>query len=114
MTTYTDNQLKAALAKLLPEIVERTSQSQVSDPMLWWIDEAQYVLDTELLHLCWLVEETLPKPDSEEGDTDQVYINHLGFTDYCDCYHKLFADICHASWQQRVRALCKVKGVAIV
>lgn len=112
----TDTQLKQALAKMLPEKL-RFSEINLTDgvktTLFHWPAYTE-VLDTELLHLCWMVEETLPKPDSEEGDTDQVYINHLGFTDYCDCYHKLFANVCHASWQQRVIALAQVKGVEIL
>ena len=48
------------------------------------------VLDTELLHLCWLVEETLSDIAMEEyGITLTV----------------------HATWQQRIIALAKVKGI---
>ena len=51
------------------------------------------VLDTELLHLCWLVENTLTR--SKE----------------CDYFVSLSM---RSSWQQRVEALAKVKGIDIV
>jgi hypothetical protein len=54
------------------------------------------VLDTELLHLCWLVEETLSS-------------NQFG-----DYSVNLLCDDIHATWQQRVIALAKVKGVELL
>jgi hypothetical protein len=53
-----------------------------------------YVLDTELLHLCWLVEEE---------------VKGLNY----DVYETLLHRDISATWQQRVIALAKVKGVEI-
>ncbi len=50
---YTDEQLKRALAKMLPELVA------VCNSQLCWIADDVEIIDTAILHLCWLVEETL-------------------------------------------------------
>jgi hypothetical protein len=112
MTTYTDTQLKQALAKMLPENVYMT---QDSIDLLWsnaveYPKEIRnspndrrgaYVLDTELLHLCWLVEETLMSTLKQEAD----YIYLIDVSD--------IGNPIHATWQQRTIALCKVKGIEI-
>lgn len=98
---YTDTQLKQALAKMLPD------KTRYNDPYLFWDtqDEYRQVLDTELLHLCWLVEETI-------WDTPS-------FEDYMVCLseqvHSMYQHdhFVHATWQQRTIALAKVKGVEI-
>ena len=101
--THTDTQLKQALAKMLPEKL----QYYVS-ALTWRCKDLTNntehylpVLDTELLHLCWLVEETTE--------------------DLLPEYREILCDICgqyqvivHATWQQRVVALAKVKGIEIV
>jgi len=96
---YTDNQLKAALAKMLPETVCYEQES-----LYWQYEEIRYdrpvmnrgnrILDTELLYLCWLVEENLE--------------NKLNLN-----YYNLIVLDPHASWQQRVEALAEVKGIEI-
>ena len=100
---YTDTQLKQALAKMLPDKIWIRRLTDIEG--LYWKDEAHFwpVLDTELLHLCWLVEETLM-------DTYSDYYEYLAATT-----HSVYRDaaLCHATWQQRVIALCKVKGVEI-
>lgn len=119
---YADTQLKQALAKMLPEhIAMRNSYITTQnvritsyDYTLCWNEEHKGypVLDTELLHLCWLAEETLC--DSKDADY-AVYL----FEDVCqhqiirpNCYD--LAHVSHATWQQRVFALAKVKGVEII
>ena len=89
---YTDTQLKQALAKMLPEHILCNTANFRSDPyhregLFWRIrydknNLFQEVLDTELLHLCWLVEETL-------GELDQQYYTTLGFVcaNYGWCWH---------------------------
>lgn len=85
---YTDEQLKVALAKMLPETVCYCSPQGTRG--LHWLprnntDLYHYsVRDTELLHLCWLV---------EDYGCDTVPFN--------------------ASWQQRVVALAKAKEIEI-
>ena len=100
MNTPADTQLKQALAKMLPEEVSYETNLDQFPEDLYWIRSGHTVLDTELLHLCWLVEETLGKEDT------------LMFCIEMDIVMDLKA--IHATWQQRVLALCKVKGVAIV
>ena len=72
----------------------------------------QFVLDTELLHLCWLVEGTL-----DDGGTGDEPPEVCG-TQVMEYVGVLASDTefstLHATWQQRTIALCKVKGVEIV
>lgn len=84
---YTDEQLKRSLAKMLPQVLT------TSITRLLWIENGKDVLNTELLHLCWLVEESL---------TD-----YQAFDYSCDIKY-------HATWQQRIIALAKVKGIEIL
>lgn len=118
-TTYTDIQLKQTLAKMLPEKLVRWREDYYSQGMgrryvttLWWIDPSdsrdtkREVLDTELLHLCWLAEETIwDTPKMED------YIVHLS-----EQVHPVYQNdhLVHATWQQRVIALAKVKGIEIL
>ena len=118
-TNYTDTKLTQALAKMLPETVKwiTTCLDDPITPYLFWINTertGEFVEDTELLHLCWLVEETI---------TDGrriVYLSYLceqlqGEDIWPEVLTKekgwLFA---HATWQQRVIDLAKVKGVEIL
>ena len=96
---YTDAQLKQALAKMLPGVEYDTTTCKGVD--LWWTESSAPVKDTELLHLCWLVEETLKH--TQIG----LYIDALNKAIGQNWYH-------HATWQQRVVALCKVKGIEII
>ena len=107
---YTNTQLKQALAKMLPEILENYYQDTPLDNfLLSWTRSKREVLDTELLHLCWLVEETLT---NNEADMYGLYINGI----MNEAITQKFQSVCdwHATWQQRVIALAKVKGVEIV
>ena len=90
---YTDKQLKQALAKMLPELVFESGDLYVYDTE-FGSGGHSIVLDTELLHLCWLVEENLE--------------NKLNLN-----YYNLIVLDPHASWQQRVEALAEVKGIEI-
>jgi len=106
---YTDTQLKAALAKMLPKgisYLEVTSYESNKTVCLlqWgakWNDERNFIVkNTELLHLCHLVEETLTPDEWTE------YGNALS-------WYSLPIYYIHATWQQRVIALAKVKGIDI-
>ena len=88
---YTDKQLKQALAKMIPTKVNYNDCGE-NDIAFSWKDGTP-ILDTELLHLCWLVENTLTR--SKE----------------CDYFVSLSM---RSSWQQRVEALAEVKGIDIV
>jgi len=96
---YTDNQLKAALAKMLPELLYIEYYKAKFIFIRWLTNKPNYgrkgipVLDTELLHLCWLVEEELP------------------FLSECDYWDSI--SVLRCTWQRRVVALAKVKGIKI-
>jgi hypothetical protein len=89
---YTDEQLKQALAKMLPDAIVQSKYSVV----LYWKDAVPVtsVLDTELLHLCQLV---------IYGMTIELRIEY-------DNYDLSLND----EWQHHVAALAKVLGVEIV
>jgi hypothetical protein len=111
--TYTAPQLKQALAKMLPEKIRATP----SGFHLWWsfntpennLPVSRLVLDSELLHLCWLVEDDL----SQKHQVDYIKqlwivcngtlpkVGHVGY----------LMNYLHATWQQRVIALAKVKNM---
>lgn len=106
---YTDEQLRRTLAKLLSNVVSYTEHN----PYLRWWESLEAVRDTELLHLCWLVEGTL---NFEEGD---LYVTYLESETKAGtipiCYDKSYwFTVVNATWQQRTIALAKVKGVEIV
>jgi hypothetical protein len=108
LMNYTDEQLKATLAKMLPELLYIDYFEAKFISIRWLTNKPNYgrkgipVLDTELLHLCWLVEEEVFRGKSFE---------------YIDALHKVtfFSDFIriHATWQNRVEALAKVKGIEI-
>jgi hypothetical protein len=90
--TTTDTQLKQSLARMLPDIVFVNTPTS---PLRWRerptdTTGCELVLDTELLHLCWLVEEKL------EGDLETI-----------DTYKKLLNYDVSAPWQQRIEALLR-------
>ena len=100
---YTDDQLKKALAKMLPDVITYheviAHESCKIVCLLQWVAKRNgerdfTVRDTELLHLCWLV---------EEGLDNKLNLN----------YYNLIVLDPHASWQQRVEALAEVKGIEI-
>jgi len=91
---YTDEQLKQALAKMLPETCYMT---QPDNKLLAWND-GRLVLDTELLDLCNQVELTLSW--SEYSIFRKGLMNQL-------------MRIESASWQQRVKSLAITKGIKI-
>lgn len=103
----TDQQLQLALAKMLPE----TLIPAVTAGKFWWNGNQRQrivgceIINTEWLHVCWLVEQTL---SDEQRD---VYIISL-MTDV-DGTRYMNRGV-SATWQQRALALCKVKGVEIV
>lgn len=108
--TYTDAQLKRTLAKMLPEKVKE-SRVYKARVLLIWTDfthdrAGHEVLDTELLHLCWLVENSL-----SIGQRMQMR-HHL--TDERPLERGYGEKVCHATWQQRTIALAKTKGIEIV
>ena len=102
--TYTEKQLKQALAQMLPEILCYQSP-RGADGLYWrvpsYAGSYRSVSDTELLHLCWMVEDTLNEIKSAE------YAEFL--RSIAENYKLLY----HASWKRRVVMLAKVKGIEI-
>lgn len=105
-----DTELKQLLALLLPETVEWEAYCG-PEPELHWTREARdgqseiAVLDTELLHLCSLVEAGLTVVESCS------YFDLLRNTEPDNEAAGAFAY--HATWQQRVTALASVKGATL-
>ena len=107
---YTNKQLIQALAKMLPEQIFLRETHEGDCYLLW---RGKYsnphdmeVRDTELLHLCWLLEENL---------TEKEYYF------YADVVLDLSLEIVTKRrwfwlampWRERVVALAKVKGIEI-
>lgn len=105
---YTNTQLKQALTKMLPDKVKPHTDMYGECFLVWKTTDpsvqTEFVLDTELLHLCWLVEETL----TTWAERNNYYYGELWRV--CD---ESIEKISHATWQQRTIALCNVKGIEI-
>lgn len=101
----TDNELKLALVKMLPDVlawnIETNSLLFLIPSPYRWTPQNPRVLETELLHICWLIEQTLTKVEF------QAFVNALYRQDNKYNWHP----DCSASWQQRAAALLKVKGL---
>lgn len=109
---YTDTQLKKALAKMLPDTVELCKYTETLSWGLLDNGDDDYVKNTELLHLCWMVEETITNPDTCVEYFDNL-IKAIRNTN-TNLSTSINAWSIHATWQQRIIALAKVKGVEIV
>lgn len=104
---YTDDQLKQLLALMLPETVE------IFDSGLLWRfnfnagQNCTEVLDTELLHLCSLVE--------AEAGLNSYPLREKYLYKLMDIVKEDGRDtlVIFATWQQRTRALAAVKGVTL-
>lgn len=112
---YTDTQLKIALAKMLPD--ELTLEGTV---LLWRVPRhgGWHVDDSQLLHLCWLVEETFTHKSNYVGKYGEIPIEYfIALRDVCyETKHSgisIELAMLHATWQQRTIALAKVKGIEI-
>jgi len=111
----TDTQLKQALAKMLPEKNRYFyGVPPYGGKVYLWEREIptsncyiREVLDTELLHLCWLVEETL---DGDYEEYSQALVSQVKKGDMA-IDRDYWSPPYHATWQQRVIALAKVKGI---
>ena len=104
---YTDNQLKQALAKMLPDAVYYGGEMDQDDDLRWRLSfTVERVQDTGLLHLCWMVEEVLTKRECQDYTQGMEWEETPNTPPYDYVWH--------ATWQQRVIALAKVKGVEIV
>lgn len=95
----TDHELQLALAKMLPEQIRISKRHG-----LVWIKENAKVEETEMLHICWLIEQGLT-PKQREKYIDAI----LAPDDERIPYKELWTYL-HASWQQRAAALIATKG----
>lgn len=100
--SYIDDKLKKTLAKMLPQCIFENDELYIFDGSGFsGLGGHRQVRETELLHLCWLVEKTL---------------NEMESADYAELLRPIAANyklLYHASWQQRVVALAKAKGVEL-
>jgi len=112
----TNDQLKQALAKMLPErIAYEVSQEEFIDGLYWnkGEDDGPKVLDTELLHICWMVEETLHHDDWRSySDMLTTFIQDSVVDLYNQRVESRYRSV-NATWKQRTIALAKVKGIEI-
>lgn len=105
---YTDEQLKRALAKVTPELAVF-----VCGDLMWlhYTKEfsARKILDSELLHLCWLVEQ-------EFDGIRLAYDYSVELRFVIEPNHGFVGDYryINATWQQKVIALAAIKKVEIV
>lgn len=119
---YTDQQLQLALAKMLPDMlaIEPVTLTNGESYVRWCYNSllnhpsrrlSLKVLDTEWLHVCWLVEETIL------ASQQYAYMEKLAsIAGECDCFETDASHafrVGHATWQQRAIALAKVKGLEI-
>ena len=104
---YTDDQLKKTLAKMLPQCFFENDELYIFDADFAGLDGYRQVCKTELLHLCWLVEDNLTK--KEYGAySDAAYDLHLEIVAKTKKWIWL-----SMPWQQKVKALGKVQGIEI-
>lgn len=95
--------LKCLLAKLLPNALFLYTGGDGNT--LHWHASDKLVDNTQLLYVCYLVEETLLDPELHAYGTllhkvavDKHYMH--------PCYYAI-----HASWEERTIALAKIKGL---
>ena len=101
---YTDDQLKQLLALMLPETAVWTGYILCENGGEDVMSYGRKILDTELLHLCSLVEAGLTENQKCQ------YICRLEATNPGDSYSW---NLAFATWQQQTRALAEVKAVTL-
>ena len=127
---YTDEQFKAALAKMLPNDIKLTETKDWANNYYCYLSwkgllnpHDMEVRDTELLHLCHLVEKSLCEYSGEHGSEYSQRDNYakelMKLNGIYNGNGWSWGDVCNAdlfraansTWQQRVIALAKVKGI---
>ena len=93
-----DDKLKSALAKMLPDIIYYVEGSN----SLWHRGIIGHVRESELLHLCALVEKNF------NSSQKSFYYEDLKSLCALEGVHTI-----SATWQQRATALAKVKGIEL-
>lgn len=123
MKTYTDEQLKRALAKMLPdqldwrEIKNTAVGTSGSYYCLCW-KRGCNILDTELLVICHMIEQTLSPAQAMQYA--ELCASGLEIIKYCyypgdECPDwSEIAQLLFLSWQQRTVTLAKVFDIEIV
>lgn len=123
---YTDKQLKVALAKMLPKVIQIVSMD-FNNPIISWVERPvhkmlsdagfptaePFVRDTELLHLCKIAWDTLDRRQRVSYGTQlrEAVIASGGHA--ASSIYDLTVCCENATWQQRVIALAKMKGFEI-
>jgi hypothetical protein len=100
----TDQELRLALAKMLPEKI-RVAES------FFWIDgvlDNWTVRDTEWLHVCHLIEKSMGPTTRNEFSHELECVMDSQPRDYKDMPWR--AHLVSTTWQQRAEALIKTKG----
>ena len=101
-----DQELKLALAKMLPEkvhVVEFLDEKEPYHRFYWFnktVTGGTEIQDTEMLHVCHLIEKDL------NNHAWWSFVAYL--SDICGAGFSLGIS---ATWQQRAEALIKIKGV---
>jgi len=120
----TDTQLQLALAKMLPEgtldfgeyYTDPVSKKQTGMYWFHWRGE-QYecrdVKETEWLHVCWLVEQTLIPTRRGQYNAELSLIVCTRCLSSAVKEPEYIYNLLNASWQQRAEALAKIKGINI-
>lgn len=117
MTPQKEQKLKLFLANQLPENIIHIHNPEIYEFDFMWRDRNRGVLDTEWLHVCWLVEGTLDAGQMALYECRLVEITSESFNmqtqpvasmHYCDAPSGI-----RASWPQRATALAKMMGVEI-
>lgn len=123
---YTDKQLKVALVKMLPKVIQIVSMD-FNNPIISWVErpvhkmlsdagfptEEPFVRDTELLHLCNIIWQSL---DRRQRISHSTYLRDavMASGGHAASFNADIDACCeNATWQQRVIALAKVKGFEI-
>lgn len=102
--SHTDIKLKQALAKMLPDKIHNWKDREFE-----WRNTGVSVKDTELLHLCSLVEKSLNRESYSNKLKSIIQDQHGWVSGAVEARY----ETCRATWRQRVMALAKVKGVDI-
>jgi len=107
----TDDDLKQSLAKMLPCKVWWF----IAAKQLAWIHRrvhSLFVEDSELLQICWEIEEKLTYAEAIKYEIELNKMIMLNANKHCKLATAVLFDW-HATWQQRATALAKVKGIEV-
>lgn len=121
---YTPDQLKTALAKMLPKRFKACNCPATKEGKFcgsFYFDN-NHVKDNELLEVCWVIEQQImaAHPANPEGYIEYSKALYEAIKLYDDEYastkektQELIFRVIHASWEQRTIALAHFLGVKI-